>query len=1017
MSVPLPSEKSPAPLLPRAVAERVDHFRINSDRYMDAAYNESEARAELIDPLLEALGWDVRNKGEVHEKYKPVKREDAVTIAGRHHAPDYSLRFGGARKILVEAKKPATTLKHNAEAAFQLRRYAWSAQIPVGILTNFAEFAVYDCREKPSAKHTAGHGRVCHFSLKEYGERWEWLRGRFSPDAIRRGGFDRFVSELGDRRGTEGVGDAFLRQMEKFRADLAREIALRNPKVGEMELNRATQRILDRVIFLRVCEDRGVEDYGRLRDAAAKVDVYAAMMDLFHSADRRYNSGLFHFRPERGRPHPDLLTPKLKIRGKALRDIVAELYPPSPYDFSAIGADILGQVYERFLGKEIHLTAKHQARVTEKPEVRKQGGVFYTPEWVVDYIVRQTVGNLLRGKNPGRARKIRVLDPACGSGSFLLGAYQFLLDWHLDEYRKDPAKSIKSGRIVTDERGGHHLSLRERREILLANIWGVDKDAQATEVTKLSLMLKCLEGENAETVRHPRALGMRALPDLGGNIRAGNSIVASDFYGELPLPKDEREIARVNAFDWGEHFPQILRDEKGFDAVIGNPPYVRQEILGEDFKEYAKCRYKAHHGKADLFAYFIERGLSLMKPGGRFSFIVSNKWMRTTYGGALRNFLRERAEIKTIADFDGLRVFRDAAVGVCIVVFCKPKRGRKVKRQRFEHAAIKRLDFESLNEEVAREKTALDERALDGDIWTMSGGAESGLFEKMSRVGVPIRECLSESIYSGIKTGLHKAFVIDNKTRRRLIRGNREAEKLTRPFVIGRELRAYAPLPNGQWLICIPRGFTNARRGKSGPRAFMEKNYPAVMEHLSECERALKARADKGDYWWELRACAYYDKFAAPKIIYPDISPEGRATFDGSGVYSANTTMFIPSGDLVLLAILNSGLARLWMKRHATILGDPDARGGIRWIPQNVGKIPIPPVRPGNKAEAKLRREISALARRMLDIRVRVADVSEASVRDNMEKSFAQMDRQMDEKIFALYRLNRREAKIVSASA
>ena len=1016
MFVPLPSEKSPAPLLPRAVAERVDHFRINSDRYMDAAYNESEARAELIDPLLEALGWDVRNKGEAHEKYKPVKREDAVTIAGRHHAPDYSLRFGGARKILVEAKKPATTLKHNAEAAFQLRRYAWSAQIPVGILTNFAEFAVYDCREKPSAKHTAGHGRVCHFSLKEYGERWEWLRGRFSPDAIRRGGFDRFVSELGDRRGTEGVGDAFLRQMEKFRADLAREIALRNPKVGEMELNRATQRILDRVIFLRVCEDRGVEDYGRLRDAAEKADVYAAMMELFHSADRRYNSGLFHFRPERGRPHPDRLTPKLKIRGKALRDIVAELYPPSPYDFSAIGADILGQVYERFLGKEIHLTAKHQARVTEKPEVRKQGGVFYTPEWVVDYIVRQTVGNLLRGKNPGRARKIRVLDPACGSGSFLLGAYQFLLDWHLDEYRKDPAKSIKSGRIVTDERGGHHLSLRERREILLANIWGVDKDAQATEVTKLSLMLKCLEGENAETVRHPRALGMRALPDLGGNIRAGNSIVASDFYGELPLPKDEREIARVNAFDWGEHFPQILRDEEGFDAVIGNPPYVRQEILGEDFKEYAKCRYKAHHGKADLFAYFIERGLSLMKPGGRFSFIVANRWLRADYGGPLRNLLRDKAALEEIADFGELPVFRGAATFPCIVAFRKPPRGRKVSRQRFRFTAIKSLEFKNLADEIRREGRRLDERSLCGDRWSMSGPEECGIFDKMARVGIPLREILCAPIM-GIKTGLNDAFVIDAATRRRLIRGNRQSAQLIAPVVRGDDVRGYAPLPDGKWLICIPRGFTNEKRGKSGPRAFMESAHPAVMGHLKGHEKPLKRRDDQGDYWWELRACSYYDKLARAKIILPIISKDRRMTFDPDGICLVNSACFIPSDDLVLLAVLNSRLAQLWMKRHASVLGDADNRGRINWLPQDVERIPIPPVRTGDKEDAKRRREIVALARRMLDIRARAADASEASVRDNMEKSFAQMDRQMDEKIFALYRLNRREAKIVSASA
>ena len=971
-------------------------------------------RAEFVDPLLEALGWDVQNKDGAAEQYKPVKMEDAIRVAGKAGTPDYSLRVGGIRKILLEAKRPGVSLKQNAEAALQLRRYAWSATVPVGILTNFGELAIYDCSERPKAGQKASHARVRFFTADDYEERWEWLRDHFSPDSILSGRFDRLVDNLGARRGAERVGDAFLKQMEKFRADLAREIALRNPKLSERELNNATQRTLDRIVFLRVCEDRGVEEYGRLRDAAKRSGVYAEMMELFHAADRRYNSGLFHFRKEAGRRWPDKLTPHLRVTDKPLRAIVEELYPPkSPYDFSALSADILGRAYERFLGREIRLTAGHQAKVLEKPEVKKQGGVFYTPEWVVEYIVARVLDGALRGKSPAEARKVRVLDPACGSGSFLLGAYQFLLDWHLVQYRKSPAAHFRKGRIVKDDRGEIRLSLPERREILLANLWGVDKDEQAAEVTKLSLMLKCLEGENAGSVGAMRGLGLRALPDLSRNIRSGNSIVAPDFYGELPLPEDDREIMRVNAFDWRGGFPKILGDEGGFDAVIGNPPYVRQEVLGDDFKHYAKSQYRVYHAKADLFSYFIERGMSLLKPGGRFSYIVANRWLRADYGGPLREFVRDRATIEEIADFGELRVFRDAATFPCIVTLRKPAGGRKPGRQRFDFAAIKSLEFDNIADEIRREKRTVDDRAVSGDRWTMAAPGECGIFEKMAKVGRSLKE-IAAAPTMGIKTGLNDAFVVDGATRRRLIRGNRQSAQLMKPVVQGDDVRGYAPLPEGKWLIRIPRGFTAENRGRTGPRAFMESAHPAVMNHLGAWEKELKRRDDQGDYWWELRACAYYGKMEKAKIILPIISKDRRMTFDGDGIYLTNSACFIPSGDLVLLAILNSRLAQLWMKRHASVLGDADNRGRINWLPQDVERIPIPPARSNNKADANLRKDIAALARKMLNLRARIAAAPDSPARANLDATFEQMDREMDKNVFALYNLTRAEAKIVA---
>ena len=220
----------------------------------------------------------------------------------------------------------------------------------------------------------------------------------------------------------------------------------------------------------------------------------------------------------------------------------------------------------------IRLTAGHQAKVEEKPEVRKAGGVYYTPTYIVDYIVKNTLGELLKGQSArAEDRPLRVLDPACGSGSFLLGAYQYLLDWYLDWYlNNDPARWGRGKNpALVEGRDGWQLTMDKKKEILLNHIHGVDIDAQAVEVTKLSLLLKVVE--------KPGQLSLfteRILPDLGQNIHCGNSLIGPDYYEGQQLPMLAGDEAyRVNAFDWKKAFPRIFA-AGGFDAVIGNPPEI-----------------------------------------------------------------------------------------------------------------------------------------------------------------------------------------------------------------------------------------------------------------------------------------------------------------------------------------------------------------------------------------------------------------------------------------------------------
>lgn len=656
---------------PQEIVELVQRFRDNAEAYR-RDYNETQVRREFIDPFFRALGWDIDNRQGYAEAYKEVVHEDKVRVGGTTRAPDYSFRIGGTRKFFVEAKQPSINLRDDPSPAYQLRRYGWSANLPLSVLTDFEELAVYDCQVKPIQSDKASTARILFFRYDECVTRWNELAAIFSKEAVLKGAFDRFASAKKPKRGTASVDTAFLAEIEGWRELLAKNIALRNPQLGQRELNFAVQRIIDRIIFLRICEDRGIEDEHRLDTIANGPNVYGRLCDYFIQADSRYNSGLFHFKTEKGRSEaPDDLTLSLQIDDRPLKQIVKNLYyPDSPYEFSVLGADILGQVYERFLGKIIRLTAGHQAKVEEKPEVRKAGGVYYTPTHIVDYVVKHTVGKLVEGKTPKQVEKLRILDPACGSGSFLIAAYQYLLDWHRDYYvNAGPKKHVREIHQITG--GDWRLATTERKRILLNNVYGVDIDAQAVEVTKLSLLLKVLEGENDETLtRQLKLLHERALPDLGNNIKCGNSLIGPEFYEEQHLgllSKDERY--RINVFDWqSDGFPKIWQDG-GFDAVIGNPPWGQKGVDDEKaIKKYIWETYPSTQGIYDLFRPFVERAIRLTRCGGIWGMVLPDIVLLKNYE-ATRAFLLAQLAMDRV-DWWGM-AFTDAVIDAATIIGSK----------------------------------------------------------------------------------------------------------------------------------------------------------------------------------------------------------------------------------------------------------------------------------------------------------------------------------------------------------
>ncbi len=1046
---------------PAIIQNLVNRFRNSRELYRSGRYNEAQLRQEFINPFFEALGWDMDNRSNFAPQYREVIHEDSLEDEGSLTAPDYAFRIGTTRKFFVEAKKPKVNIRYEIDPAYQLRRYAWNAHLPLSILTDFEELAVYDCRTRPDPKDSAATGRVMLFTFEEYLDRWDELVQIFSRDAVWNGSFDRYAEGSKGKRGTTEVDAEFLKEIEQWRILLARNIALRNfrPSAGsvlaseakqsqstivpdsrpstdpdrqvsispivpdsipsetpsvnpseapsviaseakqsqsaseatrsvqstqspnlhraERQLNYAVQTTIDRILFLRICEDRQIEPTDQLLQIAEGDDVYAQMLLLFQKADQKYNSGLFHFNKEKGQTsEPDTFTPSLQIDDKVLRQIIKSTYFPCPYMFNEIPVEILGQVYEQFLGSVIRLTPGGQAKVEEKPDVRKAGGVYYTPSYIVDYIVQNTLGCLLgegsivpvlrstpppeegvgspstgpdrevsilpsvhggdagtienTGTNasltPTQALSLRVVDPACGSGSFLLGAYQYLLDWHLNYYLSHDPQSHTRGKnppLVATEGGEYRLTTETKKRILTASIYGVDIDSQAVEVTKLSLLLKLLEGETGQL-----SLGFeRVLPDLGKNIRCGNSLIGWDYFKGQIFPDDE-EIQRVNPFDWQRAFPHVFA-AGGFDAVIGNPPYIRQESLGED-KPYYQNIYEVFTGTADIYSYFIEKGVKLLASGGQFSYIVANKWLRARYGFKLRQWLKTKC-IEEITDFGDLPVFTGATTYPLIL-----RVSNNTPHFRPMVTTVDTLDFSSLQQYVDDHGEISDQTCFEENGWSLAGKQTQDLLAKLRQNSIPLGEYVDGKVYRGVLTGLNKAFVIDQATKDRLIAEDPRSAELIKPFAQGRDIKRYAPIPVKQYLILIPKGWTNLHR-KGNAWNWFASQYPALASHLKQFEKEAIARGDKGDYWWELRACEYYDEFEKPKIVYPDISLRGNFTIDLNGNYYGNTAYIMPVDDLFLLALLNSDLFDFYYRQISS-----SYRGGyLRYIYQYVTQLPV----------------------------------------------------------------------------
>lgn len=750
----------------------VERFDQQKEFYKRADYNETQTRRDFIDPFWKALGWDIDNENGYAESYREVIHEDRVKVGGATKAPDYSFRLvGGKRLFFLEAKKPSVLIKSEIQPAYQVRRYGWSAKMPISIISDFEEFAVYDCHTKPKPTDSASTSRIKYLTCQDYIPQFDFIWETFSKEHVLKGSFDQYVKSDKNKKGTSTVDNEFLHSLDKWRGELAVNIALRNKNISEEELNFIVQHTIDRMLFLRIAEDRSIERYGDLQDAIKNGNFYQNLFQLFHFADQKYNSGLFDF-------GKDQISNRISIDNKVIKSIISELYyPVCPYEFSVLSVEILGSAYEQFLGKQITLTSGGRARIEEKPEVRKAGGVYYTPQYIVDYIVNNTVGKLVKNKTPKEVSQLKIVDPACGSGSFLLGAYRYLLNWHKDYYSNNgkPGKGNKNNPLTP--LGA--LTTAEKKRILLNNIYGVDLDSNAVEVTKLSLLLKCMEGETKASIdTQTKLFHDRVLPPLDHNIKSGNSLIDLDYYdNEI----DFGEASNVKPFSWEKAFPEVFRrdvaidkrlplkrqyekvkklnDEaselitklrteepsvtygkkrnSGFDIVIGNPPYVK--VSNKNIFNYFSKKYIHQDYQQDLYLLFLEQYNNLLVTGGKLGVIIPNTWLQSIKFRNIRRYLTHEYYWERILHSKD-RIFQ-AVVDTHVLIF---EKNNFIKNYDVQIDILQQKEIKLLH--TINQNQIPD----NGDIINiLTTEEEKDLFKKISNASIPLQKI--SSVYNGVK--------------------------------------------------------------------------------------------------------------------------------------------------------------------------------------------------------------------------------------------------------------------------
>lgn len=941
------------------ISDLVNQFEENFKYYSSPNYQEAEARKDFIDKFFEALGWDVNHNIQTN----PYKQEVKVEKSQRQQnstsqkRADYAFYLDPNYKevqFFVEAKKPSVGL-WNEDHYFQTIRYGWNANTPIAVLTDFEEFHIIDCRYKPDIRYVFnGQHKKFHFTDYKDKEKFAFIYWLFSREAVADNSIIDYASDLPKPKGKavqktlfkggyQTIDDSFLAYIDDIRESLAKAFKKNDESLSSNELTEAVQRTVDRLVFIRFLEDKLIEPTNHVSQWRGWKDFILDCRKL----DAKYNGVVFkeHFIDKQNFSGAEE-TQFLQICSD-----ISNLN--SPYDFNYIPIHILGSIYERFLGKIVRATDK-RVFIEEKPEVRKAGGVYYTPKYIVDYIVKNTVGTLISGKVPSEIDKMHFADISCGSGSFLISVYETLLEYHKDYYQNKLKNKIEiDGRSedfgnVFYRDGVWNITLKRKQEILINSVFGVDIDQQAVEVTQLSLFLKMLEDETLSSTQVTQgSIFSKVLPDLSKNIICGNSLIGTDILSDNLFTMDE-EI-KLNPMDYKSVFPHIMKIEnKGFDAIVGNPPYVMLQNLDNRFSfEYTSKNYFSAKYKIDTYQIFIERSINLLKKDGLLGFIIPNTFLKNIHSEPLRKFILLNTDIKELLLFD-YPVFKGASVDTCLLFV---KKGTTTSHQVSILKATTPDEFFPINQ-IKQEEFLQNEKYYFNLTATE---IDKTIIDKVSMSSTPLKYYCDA--YFGIQTFDRKKYVSTDKI-------NNNYKKV----IDGWNIERYYLKPSEEFVHFIPAAI------KSGGK-----------EHI----------------------------YTQDRICFRQIGETPVVTYVPANTFTLNTVynIYLRNNSLeslhFLLGIINSKLTKfIWLKTNT------DQKGTFPKIKKEaILGIQIKKIE--NSREENIRIQIINLVKQLLDTKEK-----SILSRTDREKNFydqkaTALDQEIDNLIYELYNITDEERAII----
>ena len=846
----------------------------------------------------------------------------------------------------MEAKTPTDGLINHVEQAL---RYGYSNNKngpPFVMLTNFTETWCFDVTLKINPKNPRS-GRKVELKWDQYledhnfDELWQ-----LSKESALNGELDKLLLK---KSGLEKlpVDKSILNNLKQWRESLAKDIYKNNPKLfnsGDKESNskllkEITQKLLDRIVFIRFCEDRKLTYrkslngiFGERTDTVGTKTMLFLEQEFKHY-DTNFDSDLFsHKEWEKD----------LAIDWLVMEKIIDDAYN-NPYQFDAIPLDVLGNIYEQYLGDTIRLTDS-QVKYEMKPDVRKAGGVYYTPEYIVDYIVKNTIGKLLTELPHNKVKELKILDPACGSGSFLIKAYDEMIVYYQSQQKKP-------------------LSVAEKKDILLKHIYGVDLDEQAVEVTKLSLMLKMLEGEHGLVSAHA------ILPMLDANIKCGNSLVSGDM---LELKKYfGNDWHKVKPFNWDKDisFARIMK-RGGFDVVIGNPPYIfaRDEGFTQAEKDYFYQTYKSVQYQLNTYIMFTEKAFNLLNSNGHFGFIIPNNWLTIDTTSDFRKFLITNArQIQIVNSYD--KVFEHANVDTTILLFGKTG-DSKITFYEMRNKTIELVSKQSSSNFTAGNNYIINYELLKADD-------KIDLYRKIEQGSVPLENIATARV--GIKayqTGKGKPKQTEHEKKNRVFHKTEKTNDNYYKYLDGCDVQRY--------FLGWSKEYINYGKHLAEPRAL----------DLFKGERLLIRQIPAQPPYSILSS--YIDK-----VYINDLNSMIVKKLENQ--YSIK----------FLLGVINSRLISFWFFYKFGKLQR-------KLFPQfKIKELSIFPIREINfkeTAEKKLHDKIVSLVDIMIDLNKNI-QTAKGNEKEQVQKQIDQTDNEIDTLVYKLYGLTDKEIKIIEESA